>query len=268
MITTPQAAWRDVEAIREQKPLVVNVTNYVVMNNTANALLAIGASPAMTNAVDEMEDIVALCQALVLNMGTPTPTNMEAMAVGFSAACELGKPVVFDPVAVGATRLRRRLAASLMENRNPSIIRGNASEILALAGSAAPSKGADTAHGVHEASDAAAELAKRHSCTVCVSGEIDLITDGSSTWVLTGGHPMMPYVTGLGCTASALCGAFAAVNPDPLAATIHAMAAMGAAGEIAAARSQGPGSLQMHLYDVFYGLTETELTERMRLEAA
>ncbi len=190
------------------------------------------------------------------------------MPAGFDTACELGKPVVFDPVAVGATQLRRSFAASLLETRNPSIIRGNASEILALVGSAAPSKGADTAHGVHEASEAAAELARRHGCTVCVSGEIDLITDGSSSWVLTGGHPMMPYVTGLGCTASALCGAFAAVNPDPLAATIHAMAVMGAAGEIAAARSQGPGSLQMHLYDVFYGLTETELTERMRLEAA
>ncbi|MFW5734127.1 MAG: hydroxyethylthiazole kinase [Oceanidesulfovibrio sp.] len=268
MTTSFQAAWRDVVAIREHKPLIINVTNYVVMNTTANALLALGASPAMSNAVDEMRDLVDICQALVLNIGTPTPTNMEAMNASFAAARELGKPVVLDPVAAGATGLRRDFVASLLHNRSPSIIRGNASEILALAGSADPSKGADTAHGVHEASDAAVELAKRHGCTVCVSGEIDLITNGNSSWVLTGGHAMMPYVTGLGCTASALCGAFAAVNPDPLAATIHAMAVMAAAGEIAAARSQGPGSLQMHLYDVLYSLTETELTERMRLEKA
>lgn len=266
MTISPQAAWQDVEAIRERKPLVINVTNYVVMNTTANALLAIGASPAMTNAVAEMEDIVGLSQALVLNMGTPTPGNMEAMSVGFTTACRLGIPVVLDPVAVGATRLRRELAASLLEGRTPAVIRGNASEILAMAGSAAPSKGADTAHGVHEASSAATELARRHSCTVCVSGEIDLITNGEATWVLTGGDAMMPCVTGLGCTASALCGAFAAVNPSPLAAAVHAMAVMSAVGEIAAARSEGPGSLQMHFYDVLYTLTETELTERVRLE--
>lgn len=266
MTISPKAAWQDVEAIRAQKPLVVNVTNYVVMNTTANALLAIGASPAMTNAVAEMDDIVGICQALVLNIGTPTPGNMEAMSVGLNAASRLGTPVVLDPVAVGATRLRREFVASLLKDRAPSIIRGNASEILAIAGSTAPSKGADTAHGVHEAAPAAEELARRHKCTVCVSGEIDLVTDGDATWVLTGGDSMMPRVTGLGCTASALCGAFAAVNPSPLAATVHAMAVMSAVGEIAAARSEGPGSLQMHFYDVLYTLTETELTERMRLE--
>jgi hydroxyethylthiazole kinase len=263
-----QTMMNDVAAIREKAPLVLSITNYVVTNTTANALLAIGASPAMSHAVAEMEDLTSISGALVINLGGLTDEYRHAMLTAGKVANEKSVPIVFDPVALGASRLRNETAAELMNNIRPSSIRGNASEIMALAGSEAAGKGVDSLHGTEQALPAAKELAGRFGCSVCASGEIDVITDGERVARIHNGHALMPRVTGLGCTATAIIGAFMAVNPDHFQATCHAMGAMGVAGELAADRSNGPGSLQMNLYDMLYRLNRDDFAGRLKLEVA
>jgi hydroxyethylthiazole kinase len=259
------AAFADLSRIREQKPLVVNITNNVVTNITANALLALGASPAMTHHPVDAAELAAMARAVVLNMGTPGEENVEAMVAAARAARDAGVPIVFDPVAAGATSRRREVARQVLEVGRLTAIRGNASEILSLAGENAASKGADSLHGSQEAGQAAVSLARHLGCVVCVSGDVDVVTDGRSTLELVGGHVMMTRVTGLGCTATALVGAFVAVNADALAATVHAMAVMSTAGALAAAGAAGPGSMQTRFLDILYTLTEAELEAGARV---
>ena len=244
--------------LRRQNPLVHNITNFVVMNNTANALLAIGASPVMAHAVDEVEEMTALASALVINIGTLSQEWIKAMELAMATAQQKGVPIVFDPVGAGATTFRTRTCLDLLSNIHPAVIRGNASEIMALAGSKATTKGVDSNAAGYEAEEAALAVAHTYSCVTCVSGAVDFITDGKGCARVRNGHPMMPKVTGLGCTASALCGAFCAVSRDYLAATTHAMAILGICGELAADKAQGPGTLQVHIIDALYNLnTET-----------
>ncbi|KHK01776.1 hydroxyethylthiazole kinase [Desulfovibrio sp. TomC] len=261
------AVFADVNRIREQAPLVVNITNNVVTNVTANALLALGASPAMTHHPVDAAELASLARAVVCNMGTPGEENGAAMAAAVRAAGSAGVPVVFDPVAAGVTSRRREVAQSVLAAGPLAAIRGNASEILSLSGSNATSKGADSRHSSREAVAAARSLAKDLGCVVCVSGEIDVITDGCAVVELAGGHVMMTRVTGLGCTATAFVGAFLAVNPDRLAATVHAMAVMAAVGTLAVAGAAGPGSLAVRFLDVVYNLTEAEIAAAVRLAA-
>ena len=264
-MTIASAAFADLCRIRERNPLVVNITNNVVTNSTANALLALGASPAMTHAPADAASLAALASALVLNIGTPTESCAASMLTAGAAANSRGIPVAFDPVAAGVTPYRRALAETLLVQVTMTVIRGNASEILSLAGKTSASKGADSAHASEEAAPAAAGLALRLGCVVCVSGAVDVITDGRQTVRLAGGHPLMTKVTGLGCTATALVGAFLAVSSDPLAATVHAMAVMGCAGAMAAEGAPGPGSLQVRFLDVLYALTEADLASRVEV---
>lgn len=261
------AVFADVNRIREQAPLVVNVTNNVVTNVTANALLALGASPAMTHHPVDAAELAALARAVVCNMGTPGEENGAAMVAAVRAAGAAGVPVVFDPVAAGVTSRRREVAKNVLAAGQLAAIRGNASEILALAGGNATSKGADSQHSSREAVTAARSLAEDLGCVVCVSGEIDVITDGREVVELAGGHVMMTRVTGLGCTATAFVGAFLAVNPDRLAATVHAMAVMSAVGTLAVAGAAGPGSLAVRFLDVVYNLTEAEIAAAVRVVA-
>jgi hydroxyethylthiazole kinase len=267
-MTDARAIWSDVERIRAEKPLIHNITNYVVMNSTANALLALGASPVMAHAAEEVEEMVGLAAALVLNIGTLSGPWIAAMHKAAAAAKKRGIPVVLDPVGAGATRLRTQTSAALLGQHRPSILRGNASEILALWTSDAATKGVDSRHGSEAALDAARGLSWAHGCAVSVSGAIDLIVAGGSIIRVANGHPLMPRVTGLGCSASALTGAFAAVNPSSFLAAAHAMAVMGIAGEMAAARALGPASLQMHFIDALYEMREEDVVSRLRLEAA
>jgi hydroxyethylthiazole kinase len=257
--------WNDVQRIRSEAPLVHNITNYVVMNTTANALLSIGASPVMAHAVEEVEEMVGLARSLVLNIGTLSASWIEAMKKAGRKARERGIPVVLDPVGAGATRFRTETAHALLIQVQPTIVRGNGSEIRALFFAEGATKGVDSRHGAEDALDAARSLAKQHDCVVSVSGEVDLIVSGSSLLRIANGHPLMARVTGLGCTATALTGAFAAVNPSPLEAAAHAMAVMGVAGEIAAGRSEGPGSLQTQFLDALHSLREEELQQMVRL---
>lgn len=258
---------QDIRAIREKAPLIHNITNYVVMNSTANALLAIGASPVMAHAVEEVKDMVGIAAAvggsLVVNIGTLSERWIDAMEHAMKSAKQRSVPIVFDPVGVGATPYRTETARRLIASAAPTLIRGNASEILALADVDVRTKGVDSAHASEAARDAALALARRHNAVVVVSGANDLITDGAREATCPFGHPMMTKVTGMGCTATAIIGAFAAVNPDPFQAALHAMTVMGICGEIAASKSAGPGSMQMNFLDALYMLSESDLRARI-----
>jgi len=262
------SVWRDVERIRLEAPLVHNITNFVVMNTTANALLAIGASPVMAHAVEEVEEMASLARALVLNIGTLSGEWVEAMLKAARSAARCGIPVVLDPVGAGATRVRTQTAGRRLEEAAPAIIRGNASEIRALGGEGGLTKGVDSTHTSGEALLAARRLAEARQSVVVVSGATDVIVSGPHVLRVHNGHPMMTRVTGLGCIATALIGAFAAVNQSGLQAAAHAMAVMGIAGEMAAEGATGPGSFQPRFLDALYLLREQDIERRLRAALA
>jgi hydroxyethylthiazole kinase len=238
------------------------------MNLTANALLALGASPVMAHAEEEVEEMAGIARALVLNIGTLSAPWIEAMVKAGRVAGRNGRPIVLDPVGAGATRFRTEAALRLLRDAPPAILRGNASEIRALHTAEHETKGVDSTHGSEEALDAAQALAKRCDCVVCVSGSTDLIVSAGAVIRISNGHPLMPRVTGLGCTATALTGAFAAVNSSALWAAAHAMAVMGIAGEMAATRAAGPGTFQVHFLDALYLLQESDIRARLKMEEA
>lgn len=257
--------WKNIQAVRDSTPLVHSITNYVVMNNTANALLAAGASPVMAHAHPEMEDMVRIASALVINIGTLDEYWVDSMRMAAKQAHTMGKPWVLDPVGAGATPYRNKVLEELT-GLQPTVIRGNASEIMVLAGLQGVTKGVDSTNQSEEALDAAHQLSKNTGAVVCVSGATDLIVGSTGYSSLANGHPLMARITGMGCTASALCGAFCAVDPkNPFEATLSAMAFMGIAGELAAEEARGPGSLQIHFLDALYQLTEDVFLNRLKL---
>lgn len=260
-----EALWQHVLTVRERSPLVQNITNYVVMNNTANALLAIGASPIMAHAHAEMKQMISICQSLVVNIGTLDEYWEKAMLLAIAEANTLRKPWVLDPVGAGATAYRNTVLEKLMALR-PAIIRGNASEILALANyTQAQTKGVDSTARSEEAVTAAIYLNSAFGSVVCVSGETDIIINNAQQVFLTNGHPMMTKVTGLGCSATAVIGAFVAVIENHLEATVAAMALFSIAGEIAATHAGGPGSLQLQLLDKLYNITEAAFYKHLKI---
>lgn len=245
--------------VRERAPLVHNITNYVVMNNTANALLALGASPVMAHAEDEVEDMVGIASALVLNIGTLSAPWIAAMKRAARAASRAGKPIALDPVGAGATDFRTRTVEELLRTAMPTVIRGNASEIMAVASGWGGTKGVDSADPAEAAVASAARLAERTGAVIVVSGAVDYIVANGRMAENDRGHPLMGRVTGMGCTATAVIGAFLGVEPDdPFAAAEAAMAIMGAAGEKAAETARGPGSFQVAFLDAL-ALPESEL---------
>ena len=252
------AIWQDVATIRERAPLVQNVTNFVVMDFTANALLALGASPVMAHAPEEAEAMAALAGAVVLNMGTLDASWVASLLAVRDAALKLNKPVVFDPVGAGATPFRTAAAKQLLESGGIAVVRGNASEIATLAGASGRTKGVDSLDESLQIADAVAPLLT--SCDVVViSGAKDVVIGRDKRCVLGNGCAMMTRVTGMGCTATALIGAFLAIQPDPFRAAAHAMAVMGIAGQLARLQSGGPGSLRTHFLDTLYSLDESVL---------
>lgn len=266
MKITAAEIFKSIELIRCQSPVVHNITNYVVMNNTANALLAIGASPVMAHAEEEVEDMVNIASALVINIGTLSESWINSMFKAARQARKKGIPVILDPVGAGATAYRTKTARNLINGEPPAVIRGNASEIMALGDDKARTKGVDSAAFSEAAIDIARGLSETHHCVVCVSGPTDYIVDKEKILRIKNGHPLMSRVTGLGCTASALCGAFAAVEKQPFAATAEAMAVMGIAGEMAAEAAAGPGTLQTHFLDDLYRLSEDDIRRRLKVE--
>lgn len=249
--------------VREQKPLVVNITNYVVMNNTANALLAIGASPIMAHSRQEMAEMMHIAGSLVINIGTLDSEWIDRMLFAVEQANTNNKPIVLDPVGCGASVLRTQTARTLAANANNLIIRGNASEIIALAGEASQTKGVDALDSSDTALAAAQALVAQYHANVVISGEVDYVVTASQTISLSNGHHMMPYVTGMGCSLTALTGAFAAIGETSgLAATaIYAIA-----GEIAAEKSAGPASLQLNIIDVLYHISAEQICQRLNMD--
>lgn len=260
-----ETIWRDVVAVREKAPLVHNITNFVVMNVTANALLALGASPIMAHAISELDELLGIASALVLNIGTLDSAWIESMGAAAIAAGKRGIPIVLDPVGAGASRLRTETALRLIAMQRPAILRGNPSELLALAGAAGSTKGVDSAHGTADAEEAARSLANALGCVVVASGAVDFLTDGKTDLHLSGGTALMPRITGMGCTSTALIGAFAAVADSPLRAAVAGMAVMKVAAEMGAENASGPGTLQVHFLDALHHLSQDDFSRRLKL---
>ncbi len=260
-----EAATQALAELRRQRPLVHNITNYVVMDFSANALLAIGASPVMAHATEEVAEMVGLAGALVLNIGTLSRSWIDAMFAAGQAARARHLPIVLDPVGAGATRLRTETALRLLEEVKPTIIRGNASEILSLAAAGGTTKGVDATRGVDEAREAAIALARSSGALLVVTGPEDFITDGVRRFRLANGHPLMSRVTGTGCVCSALVGAFVAVQPDPLLASIGALTTYGVAGEMAAEGEPGPSTFRTRLIDALAEVTPEWVRQHARL---
>ncbi len=255
----------NLEAVRAGKPLVHNITNFVVMNFTANILLAAGASPVMAHAENEVEEMVAFAKALVLNIGTLDDGWIASMLKAGRKATELGVPIVLDPVGAGATRLRTEAAKRILGETRVAIVRGNASEILALAGAASKGKGVDSADTVEAAAERAGILARELGVPVAITGAVDFITDGARVVRVANGHPLMGCVTGTGCGATAVIGAFAGVDSDPVSAAATALAYYGLAGERAADGAAGPGSFMIRFLDALHGLTPDDLRQGCRI---
>lgn len=250
--------------LRARAPLVHNITNYVVMNTTANALLAVGASPAMVHAADEVADFAPIAAALVINIGTLSRPWVDAMVAAAEAANRAGVPWVLDPVAAGATQFRRETCRTLVALK-PAVIRGNASEIMALAGAASAGKGVDTTAASESATDAARRLAVATGAVVAVTGKVDYVTDGARIAAIANGDVMLTRVTGTGCTATALIGAYLGAGLAPFDAAVAGLATLGVAAERAMEHAAGPGSFQVALLDAFHALDGAQLAAGARV---
>jgi hydroxyethylthiazole kinase len=247
--------------LRAINPLVHLLTNEVVQEITANVLLAAGAAPAMIVAAEEAAAFAAISGALLINVGTLYPARLAVMQQAVAAANQAGVPWTLDPVAVGVLDYRTRACRELLASR-PAAIRGNASEIMALAGLAAQGRGVDTTASSEAAVAAAEQLARSTGAIVAVTGATDYITDGATTWATPWGHPLMTRVVGTGCALSALVAAFTAQAPNRLNAVAAACAVAGLCGERAVTSSHGPGSFKAAFLDALYLLSPEILREQ------
>jgi len=269
-LLTASDIWTDVCAVRNQHPLVHSITNLVVMNFNANVLLAMGAAPVMAHAHEEVADMAGIAQALVLNIGTLEPYWIESMQLALKVASQRGIKTVLDPVGAGATSYRNQSISAILSTASPSVIRGNASEIMSVAGSNVQTRGVDSSAAVGDALQAGQVLARQTGGVVCISGPVDDVVDASGRRAsLANGHEWMTRITGVGCSATALVGAFCVVQPDAWRATVSAMAYLGVVGEVAAeqvtARGAGVGSLQMALLDQLQLLDQASFMQRLKL---
>jgi hydroxyethylthiazole kinase len=251
-------------ALRDRPPLVQCLTNIVVAGWTANVLLAVGAAPAMVDNPQEAGKFATLAGGVLVNLGTPYDDTARAMHLAVAGAKQIGTPWVLDPVAAGALGWRTTLAHQLLREASPTIIRGNASEILALAGGAG-GRGVESVHSPESAVEAAKDLARQQHTVVAVSGSTDHITDGERVVRLSNGHAWLTLVTGGGCALGALMAAFAAVVPDAVVAAAAATATLTVAAESAAKQTRGPGSFAVALLDELFLLKPAELAEQVRI---
>jgi hydroxyethylthiazole kinase len=258
-------AGQSLREIRERKPLVHQITNYVVMNETANATLALGALPVMAHAPEEVEEMVALAGALVLNIGTLSSHWIEAMLAAGRAANQRGVPVVLDPVGAGATAYRTDTARRILEEVDVAVLRGNAGEIATLVGVAAEVRGVESAAVGGEPADLAREAARSLGVVASVTGPVDHVSDGERVATIANGDPMLAAITGTGCMSSAVTGCFLAVAGSPFDAAVEALVAFGVAGEDAAQEARGPGSFHVNLYDALAALDPGTLDARARV---
>ena len=254
-------------AIRERKPLVHQITNYVVMNETANVTLAIGALPVMAHAREEVEEMAAHAGALVINIGTLSPHWVDAMVLAGATASQRGIPVVLDPVGAGATRYRTETALRILDEVDVTVLRGNAGEVATLVGVEAEVRGVESIGAGDEAAELAAAAARSLGVVASVTGAVDHVSDGERTLAVANGHELLAAITGTGCMSSTMTGCFLAAKPrEPLEAAAEALAAFGLAGEDAAVEARGPGSFHVNLYDALAALDPATLSSRARIE--
>ncbi len=252
--------------LRERRPLVHQITNYVVMNETANATLALGALPVMAHAGEEVEEMVRLASALVLNIGTLSEHWVEGMLLAGGAASARGIPVVLDPVGAGATEYRTRTAQRILDLVHVTVLRGNPGEVATLVGAEAEVRGVESIAVGDEPAERARAAARRLGVVASVTGPVDHVSDGERVLAVANGHALLAAVTGTGCMSSALTGCFLAAKPEePLEAAAEALAAFGVAAEDAAAGAEGPGSFHARLYDALYALDPDSLDGRARI---
>lgn len=257
---------KNLETLRAKSPLVHNITNFVVMNFTANALLAVGASPVMAHAMEEVEDMVSIAGALVVNIGTLSPDWVDGMVLAMKKAKSIGVPIILDPVGAGATPYRNNVLKRLLDAASPTIIRGNASEIMALAGLDIQTKGVDSSAAVNDSLEAARQLSNNYGSVVSVSGPTDLIVFKDKIAYVNNGVSLMTGVTGMGCTASTLAGAFAAIQSDPFEAAVSAAATMGVAGQLAWEKTTSPGTFQMEFLNALYNIAPEHLSRLAKVD--
>jgi hydroxyethylthiazole kinase len=254
--------------LRERKPLVHQITNYVVMNETANATLALGALPVMAHARDEVEEMIGLAGALVINIGTLSSHWVEAMLLAGKAANAASVPVVLDPVGAGATSYRTETAHRILDTVDVAVLRGNPGEIATLVGVEAEVRGVESIDAGGEPAELARAAATRLGLVASVTGPVDHVSDGDRVLAVSNGHELLAAVTGTGCMSSAITGSFLAVRRDaPLEAAAEALAAFGVAGEDAAGDAKGPGSFHVNLYDALAALDPATLDRRANISA-
>jgi hydroxyethylthiazole kinase len=252
--------------LRETKPLIHQITNYVVMNETANATLALGALPVMAHAREEVEEMAAIAGALVLNIGTLSPHWVEAMLIAGRVANERGIPVVLDPVGAGATTYRTETAKRILDELEVTVLRGNAGEVATLVGVDAEVRGVESIASGGDPAELARQAGRQLGLVASVTGPVDHVSDGETVVAIANGHPMMAAITGTGCISSAITGCFLAVNREaPLAAAVEALVAFGVAGEDAASGAKGPGSFHVALYDELAALDPITLDARAHI---
>ena len=259
------AAGRVLERVRETGPLVHHLTNFVVMNDTANVTLLVGASPVMAHAPAEIDELVSQAGAVVLNIGTLDDAWLGAMRQAGRRAAALGVPVILDPVGAGATELRTRASRTLIDEVRPDVVRGNAGEIGSLAGRGGAVRGVDSLAAPPDAAAVAREAARSWGAVVALTGPCDFVSDGERSVVCENGHPWLARVTGTGCMATAVVAAFRAVEADGVLAAAAALACLGLAAERAAERSEGPGSFRVRLFDELHDMSAARLTDGARL---
>jgi hydroxyethylthiazole kinase len=252
--------------LRERKPLVHQITNYVVMNETANATLALGALPVMAHAREEVEEMVRLAGALVINIGTLSPHWIEAMLAAGKAANAARVPVVLDPVGAGATSYRTDTARRILDEVRVAVLRGNAGEVATLVGVEAEVRGVESIATTGAPAELSRAAARQLGLVASVTGPVDHVSDGDLVVAVTNGDELLSSVTGTGCMSTAITGCFLAVKPDaPLEAAAEALATFGVAAEDAARDQVGPGSFHVNLYDALAALDPDTLDTRARI---
>lgn len=281
-----------IKDVRDTHPLVHCITNYVTVNDVANSILAIGGSPIMADALEEVEAVVSKSKALVLNIGTLNENTVKAMILAGKTANAKNIPVIFDPVGAGFTQYRTEAAKKILDEVGVGIIRGNLSEIASLAGIKSANKGVDASDSITDIKNSAAgidqvaiakNLAKKYSTIIAITGQTDIISDGNCCYKIRNGHPILSKVTGTGCMATGLIAAFAGANSDAisgintaaatsgvslLSAAVAGIASMGIAGEIAFAKAgnDGTGSFHIAIIDALSRMNDVELQSHLKLE--
>jgi hydroxyethylthiazole kinase len=252
--------------VRDNKPLVHHITNWVTIYDCANMTRAFGALPVMAHAREESGDMASIASSLVLNIGTLTPELVDSMIVAGKSANKKGIPVVLDAVGVGATKLRDNEALRILKEIQVDVIKGNASEIARLAGMNVATRGVESAEVEADLIDVAKGLSNKMKSVVVITGRQDIVTDGKKVYLVNNGHPMMGLIVGTGCMAASIIGAFAGVEKDYAKAAAYALASYGIAAELAAGKSKGPGTFKENFYDEAFNLDAKKLEQMAKIE--